>query len=89
MPRYAKGSFEHAVYQDMLGQLQNEAIERKAVSERRNSVLSRAHRMEIGLSGIPPSEKVRGIKVLCRLHDNRWITDENFLNVVGDILKGE
>lgn len=47
MPRYAKGTLEHKLYSD---------IQREAKGEtRRNSRVSRAHRLELGMEAVRPT----------------------------------
>jgi hypothetical protein len=86
MPRYAKGSLDEALWQDIQALHDSKDLEAET---RTNSTISRAHRHEALAAEISPIDRVRGIKALCRMHEMGWVSTDNFLSVCSNILKGE
>jgi hypothetical protein len=87
MPKYANGSLEKALYSD----IKHEFRENPGKEERKNSVRSRAHRQVLAptATAVEDIDKIRGIKRICEMHSMGWVSSDNFLNIVREIVKGE
>lgn len=104
MPRYAKGSLEDALWDDIhahkqhdehgntsvhssVAEAKDEMIVQPIKKPRANGRNSRAHRHEWFMNRTT-HDKVEAIKSFCRMHDSFWLSDENLLMIVGNILDG-
>lgn len=125
MPRYAKGSLEEALWDDIYAHQRAEKwghetpvhdgkppvhdgriaefymvdgkpvrygklvpkVPKEPKEPRANGTGGRAHRHEWFMNRTP-HDKVTAIKSFCRMHDSFWLSDDNLLMIVGNILNG-
>lgn len=95
MKQFGKGftlNQQQSTYQQLVKLMEKESEKR---DERKNSKRSRAHRLDefikVSADALLPScaDRIKAIRGVLDLHAKGFITDDNVVKVVSDIVKGE